>query len=315
MDSSSSGSSKRARIPSNGTQVPSCLVDGCTFDLSKCRDYHRRHKVCELHSKTARVFIRGLEQRFCQQCSRFHSLTEFDEGKRSCRKRLDGHNRRRRKPQPDSMSRNPALLFSHHQGTKYLHFGSSHAPSTTASSAWVGTIKTESETALCTSHSSNFNPGKTPFSEPLSFSHKGEKQFPFLQGTSSLDPGDSIPQPDTSCTIATNSSSGQKMFSDGLIRVINSNRALSLLSSPPSADTPAEIGLSHLMQPVMNPQALPLLSSLHYDGIGRKSQTAGSMLVFDGGSSSDIHGQTTFQIGADGSSVTGSHHMLSFSWE
>lgn len=31
---------------------------------------------------------------------RFHSLEEFDEGKRSCRKRLDGHNRRRRKPQP-----------------------------------------------------------------------------------------------------------------------------------------------------------------------------------------------------------------------
>ncbi|KAL5658651.1 hypothetical protein ACJX0J_031814, partial [Zea mays] len=42
--------------------------------------------------------------RFCQQCSRFHLLAEFDEAKRSCRKRLDGHNRRRRKPQPDTMS-------------------------------------------------------------------------------------------------------------------------------------------------------------------------------------------------------------------
>ncbi|MDG2865975.1 hypothetical protein P7M39_24385, partial [Vibrio parahaemolyticus] len=54
-----------------------------------------RHKVCEVHSKTAQVSIGGQKQRFCQQCSRFHSLEEFDEGKRSCRKRLDGHNRRR----------------------------------------------------------------------------------------------------------------------------------------------------------------------------------------------------------------------------
>lgn len=33
---------------------------------------------------------------------RFHPLPEFDEGKRSCRRRLAGHNRRRRKAQPDS---------------------------------------------------------------------------------------------------------------------------------------------------------------------------------------------------------------------
>lgn len=32
---------------------------------------------------------------------RFHHLDEFDEGKRSCRQRLAGHNRRRRKTRPD----------------------------------------------------------------------------------------------------------------------------------------------------------------------------------------------------------------------
>ena len=32
---------------------------------------------------------------------RFHPLLEFDEGKRSCRRRLAGHNRRRRKTQPE----------------------------------------------------------------------------------------------------------------------------------------------------------------------------------------------------------------------
>lgn len=67
---SSSGSSKRARAPSSAAQNVSCLVDGCKSDLSNCRDYHRRHKVCEVHSKTPVVMVGGQEQRFCQQCSR-----------------------------------------------------------------------------------------------------------------------------------------------------------------------------------------------------------------------------------------------------
>lgn len=33
---------------------------------------------------------------------RFHILKEFDEGKRSCRRRLAGHNKRRRKTLPDT---------------------------------------------------------------------------------------------------------------------------------------------------------------------------------------------------------------------
>ncbi|XP_047959407.1 squamosa promoter-binding-like protein 13A [Salvia hispanica] len=101
--------SKRAKAPAI---VAHCLVDGCSADLSACRDYHRRHKVCEAHSKTPKVTIGGREQRFCQQCSRFHSLVEFDEGKRSCRKRLDGHNRRRRKAQTRSSTRMEERLVS-----------------------------------------------------------------------------------------------------------------------------------------------------------------------------------------------------------
>ncbi|KAH7301131.1 hypothetical protein KP509_23G013900 [Ceratopteris richardii] len=89
----------RSSSPSFG-HVPSCQAEGCKADLSMSKHYHRRHKVCEYHSKSATVFISGKAQRFCQQCSRFHALTEFDEGKRSCRKRLEDHNRRRRKPQP-----------------------------------------------------------------------------------------------------------------------------------------------------------------------------------------------------------------------
>ncbi|KAM0035692.1 putative transcription factor SBP family [Helianthus debilis subsp. tardiflorus] len=79
--------------------TPFCKVYGCNKNLSDCKEYYKRHKVCEVHSKTSKVIVNGVEQRFCQQCSRFHLVREFDDGKRSCRKRLAGHNERRRKPQ------------------------------------------------------------------------------------------------------------------------------------------------------------------------------------------------------------------------
>ncbi|KAJ6748385.1 SQUAMOSA PROMOTER-BINDING-LIKE PROTEIN 4 [Salix purpurea] len=157
-----SGSTKRARGANNGAQVAMCLVDGCSLDLSTCRDYHRRHKVCELHSKTPQVTIGGQKQRFCQQCSRFHSLEEFDEGKRSCRKRLDGHNRRRRKPQPDPFS-HPSSFLSNHR----------------VSSTWSGVANTEAD-------GRNYNLHQLPDKQNLFFgsssnSYKGVKLRPFLQ--------------------------------------------------------------------------------------------------------------------------------------
>ncbi|CAA7026132.1 unnamed protein product [Microthlaspi erraticum] len=81
----------------NSLSTPRCQAEGCNADLSHAKHYHRRHKVCEFHSKASTVVAAGLSQRFCQQCSRFHLLSEFDNGKRSCRKRLADHNRRRRK--------------------------------------------------------------------------------------------------------------------------------------------------------------------------------------------------------------------------
>ncbi|XP_042379380.1 squamosa promoter-binding-like protein 15 isoform X1 [Zingiber officinale] len=98
--------SKRVRsgTPATSNSYPMCQVDDCHTDLSCAKDYHRRHKVCEVHSKTTKALVGKQMQRFCQQCSRFHPLSEFDEGKRSCRKRLAGHNRRRRKTQPEDSS-------------------------------------------------------------------------------------------------------------------------------------------------------------------------------------------------------------------
>lgn len=97
------GKKVRSGSPS-GSSYPKCQVDDCSEDLSNAKEYHRRHKVCEGHSKSSKAMVGNQMQRFCQQCSRFHLLTEFDEGKRSCRRRLAGHNKRRRKTQTQTQT-------------------------------------------------------------------------------------------------------------------------------------------------------------------------------------------------------------------
>lgn len=75
LASSSPSSGSPSKKLGNGThQKVSCLVDGCKADLSNCREYHKRHRVCERHSKTPTVTVKGEEKRFCQQCSRFNNL-------------------------------------------------------------------------------------------------------------------------------------------------------------------------------------------------------------------------------------------------
>ncbi|XP_040380618.1 squamosa promoter-binding-like protein 2 [Oryza brachyantha] len=226
--------------------VPACSVEGCTADLSKCvRDYHRRHKVCEAHSKTAVVTVAGQQQRFCQQCSRFHLLGEFDEEKRSCRKRLDGHNKRRRKPQPDPL--NPSSLFANHHGaarfTSYQQIFSTASMSQEAK--WpVSAVKTEADVFQEPYyHGLHLNGGAAA----SIFHGKGRKHhFPFL----TTDHGDAAAAAPFGCqpfTITPSSaesrsssssrhSNGGKMFAahDGGL----DNCALSLLSDNP---TPAQI--------------------------------------------------------------------------
>ncbi|XP_022775485.1 squamosa promoter-binding protein 2-like [Durio zibethinus] len=87
-----------------------CQVDECGADLKDAKQYHRRHKVCERHAKAAFVLVKGIRQRFCQQCSRFHEISEFDGAKRSCRDRLAGHNERRRKVHPDQQAEDDIKL-------------------------------------------------------------------------------------------------------------------------------------------------------------------------------------------------------------
>uniref|UniRef100_A0A1J3I3G6 Squamosa promoter-binding-like protein 10 n=4 Tax=Noccaea caerulescens TaxID=107243 RepID=A0A1J3I3G6_NOCCA len=113
---------KKSKSCGQSMQVPRCQIDGCELDLSSAKDYHRKHRVCENHSKFPKVFVNGLERRFCQQCSRLHAVSEFDEKKRSCRKRLSHHNARRRKPQ-GMFPLNPERVYDRRQHTSMLWNG------------------------------------------------------------------------------------------------------------------------------------------------------------------------------------------------
>ncbi|KAL4301980.1 hypothetical protein GQ457_10G029630 [Hibiscus cannabinus] len=307
MEPSSSVSIKRARSPGSGNQVPSCLVDGCTADLSKCRDYHRRHKVCEVHSKTPKVTIRGQEQRFCQQCSRFHSLVEFDEGKRSCRKRLDGHNRRRRKPQSDSLSLNPGTCLSNLQGFRHIQFGSPQVFGTNAiTSSWLGTVKAKTDIRL--ESELNFGNRNDLFHESSPRNYRGEDKLLFLQTDNSSLPGAFICQPllDTNPS-PSNSGSSRKTFSS----VLNSDRARSLLSSQPAETRDMDLG------PIMQSgPTSPLIPNLQINSLAMESEQVGTILTTDDNRNTNLHENEPFRTGRPSSlSATGTHRTLSFPWE
>ncbi|KAJ8539977.1 hypothetical protein K7X08_026366 [Anisodus acutangulus] len=113
---------KKTKSSIQNALIPCCQVEGCNLDLSSAKEYHRKHRVCQSHSKCPKVIIGGVERRFCQQCSRFHSLSDFDEKKRSCRRRLSDHNARRRKPQRETIQFNSTRLSSWFYGVKETMF-------------------------------------------------------------------------------------------------------------------------------------------------------------------------------------------------
>lgn len=61
---------KKTKLGSNTLGRSVCQVEDCGSDLSNAKDYHRRHKVCEMHSKATKALVGTVMQRFCQQCSR-----------------------------------------------------------------------------------------------------------------------------------------------------------------------------------------------------------------------------------------------------
>nr|AQQ11838.1 squamosa-promoter binding protein-like protein [Bambusa oldhamii] len=251
----SSAPAKRPRAAQGQQAVPACSVEGCTAELSKCREYHRRHKVCEAHSKTPVVTVAGQQQRFCQQCSRFHLLGEFDEVKRSCRKRLDGHNRRRRKPQPDPL--NPGGLFANHHGaTRFAPYPQIFSTTSMPQPKWsASAVKTETD-----AFHEQYHPALHLNGAASLFHGKERKHFPFL-----TDHGDAAGtalrcQPFT-ITPSSESSSNSSRHSNGKMFAHDGsldNCALSLLSDNP---TPAQI---------MIPAAQPLGGAgIQYGSVAR----------------------------------------------
>ncbi|CAJ2658553.1 unnamed protein product [Trifolium pratense] len=94
---------KRARTVRASTSAR-CQVPGCEVDISELKGYHRRHRVCLRCANAVTVVVDGEAKRYCQQCGKFHVLPDFDEGKRSCRRKLERHNNRRRRKPADSVA-------------------------------------------------------------------------------------------------------------------------------------------------------------------------------------------------------------------
>ncbi|KAG2727300.1 hypothetical protein I3760_01G151200 [Carya illinoinensis] len=97
---------KRVRTARTSIRTPRaaarCQVPGCEADISELKGYHRRHRVCLRCAHARSVVLDGDAKRYCQQCGKFHILSDFDEGKRSCRRKLERHNNRRRRKPGDS---------------------------------------------------------------------------------------------------------------------------------------------------------------------------------------------------------------------
>lgn len=270
-------SSKRGRRANAVIQVASCLVDGCNSDLSVCREYHRRHKVCELHSKTPKVTIQGQEKRFCQQCSRFHSLGEFDEGKRSCRRRLAGHNKRRRKPQLEPMPINSGAFLSDYQGTIFSPFISPQIyPTNAAMNSSGDEVPIDHHSQVSVSRRNSF-PGSMPC-------------YRYREGIHSmLSEASSVCQPllDTDFALG-NYGNSQKMFSNEFFGGnVESSCARSLLSYTSAVQEETGLSLTGPTSSICSAQSfIPTLH--HYNDLGMQGEAVISNLVSDGSSNSNL---------------------------
>ncbi|KAJ8493280.1 hypothetical protein OPV22_015001 [Ensete ventricosum] len=75
------GDRKRAR-KARATPVAAlrCQVPGCEAGIEDIKGYHRRHRVCLRCACAPCVVLDGQSKRHCQQCGKFHMLSDFDVG-------------------------------------------------------------------------------------------------------------------------------------------------------------------------------------------------------------------------------------------
>ena len=69
-----------------GANLSQCQVPGC--QVTVLETVKRKVRICEEHRRALVLEMKGFRGRFCQQCSRVHSLDRFDGNKRGCRDRL-----------------------------------------------------------------------------------------------------------------------------------------------------------------------------------------------------------------------------------
>ncbi|KAF3331271.1 squamosa promoter-binding-like protein 17 isoform X2 [Carex littledalei] len=193
-------------------QPPRCQVEGCNLDLTGSKAYYCRHKVCGTHSKAPRVVVAGIEQRFCQQCSRFHQLAEFDQGKRSCRRRLAGHNERRRKPPPGPLSTRFGRLTTSFHGdpSRYrgfmMDFGYPRPPAPSGRDLWPAVRP--------------MNPFPNALVHQPPAAPAPDRFYPYMPGPGLLYPPD-LPSDD--CLTGVNSSCALSLLSTGPTIPLGSN--------------------------------------------------------------------------------------------
>ncbi|CAK9144316.1 unnamed protein product [Ilex paraguariensis] len=259
---------KKIKSSCRSAPTPRCQVEGCNLDLSSSKDYHRKHRVCESHSKSPQVAVGGLERRFCQQCSRFHSLSEFDDKKRSCRRRLSDHNARRRKPQQEAFhfnSTGPSFYDGRQQ-----NFVLNNAPRLHSRPATDSTSKNTPSSKFTLTNGYALKPEKAGNTDGQP--HSLGLHLPHTICMPSHDSGTLISFQGTTADVNSQGSS-ESRFPCTLDPASNIHRALSLLSNtswgscePKSLDHPMHVTHTSIPQHVMHtvPQGLPLASSEYW---------------------------------------------------
>ncbi|XP_042053365.1 squamosa promoter-binding-like protein 12 [Salvia splendens] len=260
----STASLKKTKLLGDNLPMPRCVVEGCNSDLSTAKEYHRKHRVCDSHSKAPKVVVGGLERRFCQQCSRFHNISEFDEKKRSCRRRLSDHNARRRKPQQE-IQYNSRLSSPFYGGRQQMSFMMSN-PSLVHSRAMGDTAWDSTKFTLTKGYHPLKSSGDGVSREQMHI--PGAKLTHFTNMQSSAAKG----IPTSKSSVADVSNPGSK-YSPHLDAAPEYGRALSLLSSNSWAPCGSEsMALNQIQEneicvsqplPTMHgiPEGVPLSSS------------------------------------------------------
>ncbi|KAF6143867.1 hypothetical protein GIB67_009848 [Kingdonia uniflora] len=291
--------SKKSRASYQNLQLPRCQVQGCNLDLTSAKDYHRRHRVCEGHSKSPKVIVAGVERRFCQQCSRFHDPLEFDETKRSCRRRLSDHNARRRKPQAEAIQLNSARMSSYFDARQQMSLLLNKVPLVHKNPATYATME----------RSYGFKPTqvKGSLAAPLEAGVTGHVLLPnndLPNAISMLHPNSNRFSPSIGTTTAEVLHQGVEapVSVSSLDAMPDLRRALSLLSNSswgsgypgaPSLDQLMHVNYTSMAQSV-SPQGFPLASSGYWQA--EQQQQAVSRVQLQSSGSNQFQDFNLFKV-------------------